>query len=60
MESAVDKTTDLHVRVSERDRLVVDVICEVYGISTAAAVRVSLRMMAEKLGLQNNFEKTIP
>jgi hypothetical protein len=42
----------MHIRLSEKDRNRLLLIKEVFGVSMAGAIRVSIRAAAEKLGLE--------
>lgn len=42
----------LHVWVSDKDRVRLELIREVFGVSLSAAFRVAVRAASEKLGLE--------
>lgn len=42
----------LHVWINERDRVRLEMIREVFGVSLSAAFRVAIRAASEKLGLE--------
>ena len=48
------KLRRIEIRLSDRDRDRLDLICEVFNVSTNAAIRVSIRAACLKLGLEED------
>ena len=48
------KLKTYYIRLDEKDKLRLDLICEVFGVSLPAAIRVSIRAACVKLGIEKD------